>query len=325
MPRAACDPLASVTMSAHPHRAGYALILGATLFWGTSAVAARDMTRHLPPLTLAQLAAFGSWLVLTVSLLVVRPSLLSIHPGDLWRFAILGVFGFATGSGCINTAIYLTNAPTAVVIQYIAPALVLLWNWLRGTERLAPPKILAVAACMAGCAITSGLFSSGLRFYPAGVAAAIGAAVAFAFIAIFSRTFTGLYHPAAFSAHTFLPTSLALALLPSGRDWTPFAQYPELIGQMALFVVFLAVAPTVLFFWGLPKVSAVAVTILCSFEIVVTALLSWWWLGEPMLWIQAGGAALIAAAIVLIEVARRDDHRAAPPAVATTAAPSLRE
>ncbi|MCX7718870.1 MAG: DMT family transporter [Candidatus Sumerlaeaceae bacterium] len=309
-------------MSAHSHRAGYALILGATLFWGTSAVAARDITRLLPPLTLAQLAALGSWLVLTTSLLALRPALLRIHPADAWRFAVLGIFGFAAGSGCINTAIYLTNAPTAVVIQYIAPALVLMWNWLRGTERLSLAKCLAVAACVAGCAVTAGLFNHGLRFHPAGIAAAIGAAVAFAFIAVFSRTFAGTYHPAAFAAHTFLPTSLALALLPSGRDWTPFAHHPSLIWQMALFVVLLAVAPTVLFFWGVPKVSAVAVTILCSFEIVVTALLSWWWLGEPMLWIQAGGAALIAAAIVLIEVARRDDQRADRPTAAAKASPS---
>ena len=321
MPPLGAPSLASVLMSGHAHRTGYALIIGATLFWGTSAVAARNMTRQLPPLTLAQLAAAGSWFVLTLALLAWRPALLRVHPRDIWRFACLGVFGFAAGSGCINTAIHLTNAPTAVVIQYVAPALVLLWNWLRGTERLSPPKILAVAACMAGCAVTSGLLNTGVRFHSGGIAAAIGAAVAFAFIAVFSRTFTGAYHPAAFSAHTFLPTAITLALLPTGRDWTPFARHPELIWQMALFIVFLAVAPTVLFFWGVPKVSAVAVTILCSCEIVVTALLSWWWLGEPMLWVQAGGAALIAAAIVLIEVARRDDHRAGRQTAAARAAP----
>lgn len=297
-------------MHAVPPRIGLMLVVLATLFWGTSAVVARILMReNITPILLGQVMATGVAVLLFVIIGVVRPSVLRITGRDALRLAILGGVGFAGGGTMINFAIHRTNVPTAVVLQYMAPALVLMWNAWRGVERLTAKRVLAVVVCIVGCALTIGIQNGGLMFEPIGILAAFAAAGSFAFVSVFSKPISERHNPLAVSAYTFGFSALALACTPEGRSWAPAFRSTDIVLGMAVYTTALSLLPTMLFFWSLKSVSATVATIVCSFEIVVVAVLSWAKLGEVMTASQAVGAALVISAIVLIEMARLDDAR----------------
>jgi probable blue pigment (indigoidine) exporter len=82
------------------------------------------------------------------------------------------------------------------------------------------------------------------------------------------------------------------------------ANHPGLAAGILLYAIFLSVLPTVLYFYALRYVEATAATIVLAFEIVVTSVLGWLWLGERLAAWQIVGAAMVIAAVILIERGR---------------------
>ncbi|PYX35684.1 MAG: hypothetical protein DMG81_17525 [Acidobacteria bacterium] len=133
----------SLTNKAHPAR-GYAYIAAATFLWGVAAVMGRAAFtgRLLPsgkalqpidPLILSQSRTSFSFLVLFLALLWRRGlGKLRLPAADLGRMVVLGVLGVAASNYLYYLAIQKTNVATAIILQYTAPVLVLLYMVTRG-------------------------------------------------------------------------------------------------------------------------------------------------------------------------------------------------
>ena len=137
----------------------------------------------IDPLILSQSRTSFSFLVLFLALLWRRGlGKLRLPAADLGRMVVLGVLGVAASNYLYYLAIQKTNVATAIISQYTAPVLVLLYMVSRGLQKPTLQRVAAVGLAVVGSAFAIGAAgANGFRLDPVGVAAAIGAAVSFSF------------------------------------------------------------------------------------------------------------------------------------------------
>jgi len=261
----------------------------------------------IDPLILSQSRTSFSFLVLFLALLWRRGlGKLRLPAADLGRMVVLGVLGVAASNYLYYLAIQKTNVATAIILQYTAPVLVLLYMVTRGLQKATLQRVAAVGLAVVGSAFAIGAAgANGFRLDPVGVAAAIGAAVSFSFynigghriLARYDRWIVLLY--TTFSAGVFWlivnpPWKLAAAHY-SGLQW-----------EFLLVFAFVSVlAPFSFYFAGLqhlePTRAIVASCLEPVFSIVLAALL----LGESLRSIQALGIVIVLVAIVIVQLPER--------------------
>jgi len=250
----------------------------------------------------------------TLSFLVLLPVLywrrgwrsLKLPAADFGRIVLLGVLGVAASNYLYYLAIQRTNVATAIILQYTAPVLVLLYMVGRGLQKATLHRVAAVGLAVVGSGLAIGIVGTGgFRLDRVGVAAAMMAAVAFAFyniaghriLARYDRWIVLLY--TTFSAGAFWlfvnpPWKLAEAHY-SGLQW----------GFLAVFAVVSVLGPFSLYFAGLqhlePTRAIVASCLEPVFSIVLAAIL----LGEAARPMQTLGIVIVLAAIVIVQLPER--------------------
>lgn len=301
----------------HPVR-GYAYIAAATLLWGVAATLGRaaftgrllpsgQALQPIDPLILSQSRTTISFLVLLPLLQRRRGwSGLKISKSDFGRILILGVLGVAASNYLYYLSIQRTNVATAIILQYTAPVLVLLYMVARGLQKATLQRVAAVALAVVGSALAIGVVGAGaLKLDPVGVMAALLAAVSFAFYNVaghqilkrHDRWVVLLY--TTFSAAAFWllvnPPWKLVAAHYSGWQW----------GFLAVFALVSVLGPFSLYFAGLqhlePTRAIVASCLEPVFSIVLAALL----LGEALRPVQTLGIVIVLAAIVIVQLPER--------------------
>ena len=312
-----------MTNKTHPIR-GYVFIASAALLWGVAATLGRaaftgrllpsgEALQPIDPLILSQSRTTISFLVLLPVLLSRRGwQSLRLPASDLGRTLALGILGVAASNYLYYLSIQKTNVATAIVLQYTAPVLVLLYMVVRGLQRATPQRVAAVGLAVVGSALAIGIVGAGgFRLDPIGVMAALLAAVSFAFyniaghrlLARYDRWIVLLY--TTFSAAAFWmfvnPPWKVVAAHYSGIQWA----------FLAVFAVVSMLAPFSLYFAGLQYLEPTrAIVVSCLepvFSIVLAALL----LGEALRPVQALGIVLVLAAIVIVQLPERAGGEAA--------------
>ena len=306
-----------MTNKAHPVR-GYVFIASAALLWGVAATLGRaaftgnllpsgQALQPIDPLILSQSRTTISFLVLLPVLLSRRGwRKLTLPASDFGRTLALGILGVAASNYLYYLSIQKTNVATAIVLQYTAPVLVLVYMVVRGLQRATGQRVVAVGLAVLGSALAIGIVGAGgFRLDPIGVMAALLAAVSFAFyniaghrlLARYDRWIVLLY--TTFSAAAFWmfvnpPWKLAAAHYPG-----------EQLAFLAVFAVVSMLAPFSLYFAGLQYLEPTrAIVVSCLepvFSIVLAALL----LGEGLRPVQALGIVLVLAAIVIVQLPER--------------------
>src|SRR3954466_10763875 len=172
-------------------------------------------------LRLSQLRSAGSLVLLAVGLAVTRPQLMRVRRTDLAQLAFLGICGLALVHATYYAAIDRLEIGVALVIQYTAPLLLLLWLRFRYGRRLAPSLWGAVALSIAGCALVVRAYDPG-SLDGAGVLYAAGAAVTFAIYMVASERAGRRYQSVTTLLWAFAFASLFWAVIQPW--WTfPFA------------------------------------------------------------------------------------------------------
>lgn len=280
---------------------GYILIAIAALSWGVSATAAKVLfNRNIPPLVLAEVRVAISFLLLTALLGLFGRAELSRGGREWRRLALLGVLGLAGSNVTYYLAIQQSNVPTAILVQYTAPAWVVLYSLWRGVEHFRVRLLVALVLSLGGCAIAVGAYDpSVLRLTARGVAWALGAALTFSFFNIFggrlSRElghWTVLYYSFGFATLFWLVAYPPTHLRGYTRwDWTAFA----------LIALGASLIPFGCYYWGLRYLQPTRAIITSTLEPVFAILSSWIVLGQslsPLRWLGAAG---VLAAVLLLQ------------------------
>lgn len=218
----------------------------------------------------------------------------------------MGVLGVAASNYFYYLAIQKTNVATAIILQYTAPVLVLLYMVARGRQKATFPRVGAVALAVVGSALAIGVVGAGgFRLDTVGVLAAMLAAVSFSFyniaghsiLARYDRWIVLLY--TTFSAGIFWlfvnpPWKLAEAHY-SGLAW----------GFLLVFAVVSVLAPFAFYFAGLQYLEPTRAIVVSCLEPVFSIVIAAITLGEGMRPVQVLGIVVVLAAIVLVQLPDR--------------------
>lgn len=227
-----------------------------------------------------------------------------------------GVLAVAGAQFCYFSAVRYLQVGPALLIEYTAPAAVVLWMWLRHGQR--PGRLTVVGAVVAAVGLLLVLdVISGAGLHPAGVAWALAAMVgAAAYFVISGDDRTGL-PPIALAAGGLVVGTLALGLLAAvgalpmsastdavtyaGAEvawWVPLALL-GVVTSAAAYVTGIAAVRVL----GSRLASFVALS-----EVVAGVLWSWALLGELPAAIQLLGGVLIMVGVVGVKLGERSIH-----------------
>jgi drug/metabolite transporter (DMT)-like permease len=305
---------------AHPVR-GYLYIASAAFLWGIAATLGRaaftgrvlpkgQALRPIDPLILSQSRATLSFIVLLIALVLLRGwKRLRLPIADFRRMFVLGILGVAASNYLYYLAIQRTNVATAIILQYTAPILVLLYTVARGLQKPTMQRVAAVALAVTGIALVIGIFGSGgFRLDTIGVLAALGAAFSFAFYNIGGHSILARYDR--WTVLLYVILSAALFWIVVNPPWKIVAAHYS--GNQWLFLLVFSMvsvlAPFSLYFAGLQHLEPTRAIVVSCLEPVFSIVIAAVTLGEVMKPLQTVGIVLVLIAIVIVQLPDRKMH-----------------
>jgi len=240
----------------------------------------------------------------TAIVAVWRPRELRVRREDLVWFAAFGVFGMGAVQWLYYEAIQRIPIAVALVVEFTAVILVLIYARLRG-RKVGPALWYAGILSLAGCFFASGAYDAGLRAVNSdGVL--IAALDAFLFTSYFVL---GERLAARYSAWTMAVYGFGFALLAWqfgqpvwALPWTTTSG--EVWLRVAGVVVIAAVIPFTLGFVALRLLPAARVSIVATSEPFIAAVIAWAILGQSLQVPQIVGGALVLGGILIAQTHR---------------------
>lgn len=284
---------------------GYALVLAAAACWASGGVAARWLFTgggvSIDPLSLSAARAVTSAAVLGLVLLARDRRSLAVRRTDLPFLVAFGVAGQALLHYTYYMAIAHAGVAAAILLEYMAPVLVLVVAVAFMGERLTWNLPAGVVLAITGCALVVGVASRGVSVPGAGVAWGLAAAVFFAAYILMGKAasgrmpartlmFWGLAFASAFWLVAAGPARVADVLLA-----------PEKLAWVAYVAVVSTVLPFGLFLAGLRYIGSTQAAVTSTVEPVIAGVAAWLLLGENLDFWQAVGALLVVVAIAIVQ------------------------
>jgi drug/metabolite transporter (DMT)-like permease len=285
---------------------GYVMILGAAVFWGGSATAAKLLlSSGIDVVMMVQVRVTVSAVLMCAWLAVMRPGYLRVERRDLWRFAMLGILGVAGANVTYYTVIGEATVATAILLQYLAPVVVMAYTVATREEHLSTVKVIAAGLALAGCMLAVGAFDPGaLTLTPLAAVAGAGSILTFAFLTVAPRRLLRSYSSWTTTLYAILfASAFWLVINPpwrvverelSGTSWA----------ALAALAVFSILLPHSLFFAGLRHVVPSRALIISTLEPVVAIGSAAVVAGERLRAAQLVGAVCVLSAIVLLNIRR---------------------
>ncbi|MFY0408503.1 EamA family transporter [Solicola sp. PLA-1-18] len=301
--------------AADPRR-GYVLVVSAAVFFVLNAGVSRvAMRAGVDPATLTTVRVTMGTLVFAGYALAVRRS--ALRPPSLRAlpaFCLLGVVGIAGVQWTYNVAIDRVPVGIALLLEYLAPVLVVLWvRFVRG-EAVRRRMWLAVGLCLVGLAVVGRVWQ-GLAFDGVGVLAGLGAAVCFATYFLAGERGVGQDDPLRVILWGFALAAVAMNLVSPVWTVDGLGTSASLLGSLdglraplwalLVWVVLLGtVAPFFLSLAALQHLPSTIVTLVATLEPVGATVLGWAWFGEALTAAQVVGVLLVVGGICVAQSAR---------------------
>jgi DME family drug/metabolite transporter len=282
---------------------GLAAIAAAATLWAVAATVAADLFADgVDPLELAQSRAY----IACAGLALIPAAWRRVSSGARWWGPIL----LGASIGLVNAAYYVAidHVPVAIaiVLQYTAPALVVLW--IAATLRRAPePDIVrSLIAALAGVVLVSGALSSGGDTSGLGIAMGLTAAFLFATYTLLSERVGAAYGILPALLRGFFWASVGWIVYQAPRGF-PDALVSDRHLLAVLFVGLAGtLAPFLLFLWGVQQVRAERAAIAATLEPVIAAIVAWVWLSQELSALQIVGGVLVLAGVAGLQARRAE-------------------
>ncbi|MFF8788058.1 DMT family transporter [Streptomyces sp. NPDC015125] len=302
-------PALGASRSASPRGrgAGLGIALLSALAFGGSGVAAKPLiSAGLEPLHVTWLRVAGAALVM-LPLAWRHRDLPRRRPALLAGYGLLAVAGV---QACYFAALSSIPVGVALLIEYLAPALVL--GWVRFVQKRPVTRAAAVGVVLAvgGLACVVEVWS-GLRFDAIGLALALGAAccqVGYFVLSDHGTDGDDTVDPLGVIAYGLLIGAVVLTVIarPWGMDWSVLGGGTELNGARVPAVLLLAwivlIATVAAYLAGvvsIRRLSPQVAGVVACLEAVIATVLAWVLLGEHLSAPQVvGGAVVLAGAFI---------------------------
>jgi drug/metabolite transporter (DMT)-like permease len=276
---------------------------GAATLWAISGVVGKMLlSGSLSPGQLVfYRSALGSGLLLA-GLLAQKRTLLKINLHDLPYLVLLGVLGLALTQFAYYGAIQAMSVGLAILLQYLAPLWILLYERLWIKMPLTSSKVLALVVAILGCLLVCVPTSGRPTVSSYGLLLGIASGVFFATYGLMSQRALRSYSEVTVLFYSLLFTALFWGLL-SSSGWAPLVGLGNGKVWMILYVaVFGTLLPFFLFILALKHLEASQVGIITTLEPVVAATIAWIYLGDRLTVFQIAGGLLVLIAILMLRV-----------------------
>ena len=283
-------------------RLGFVLSVIPALLWSTSGVLGKVLlTGTLTPSRLVfYRSLLGSFLLFLI-LLIQDKSLLKLRRKDLPFFLCMGIFGLAFTQFTYYSAIQSLDVGFAILLQYLAPLWILLFERFYYKMPLSRAKVTALGLALAGCFMISTETPSINGLGVEGFILGVTAGICFAAYGLMSQHALKSHHPL---------NVLFYSLLFSAMFWGIFgpdsrAPLSEVDGAKVWIIVYVAVfgtlVPYLIYLYALRLLEASRVGIISTLEPVFASALAWIYLGERLSIVQVLGGACVLLAISILQ------------------------
>ncbi|MFN2588438.1 MAG: DMT family transporter [Actinomycetota bacterium] len=283
---------------------GLLAVVGAAACWGVAAAVAKDLFEAgVGPIELAQARSY------------VAAVGFSLLPGA-WsgglgvdRRSAAPLIGLGLSIPAVNAVYYLAiqrlAVAVALVLQYSAPVLVVVWTAVR-TRKLPPPLLLATL----GAAVVGVVFASELpagdigNLDGLGLMLGLAAAVFFATYTLLNEAAGARFGPIPAMARAFAVAAAFWVVYQAPRGFPHDLVDPDNVLRVLFIGVGGTLVPFLLFIWGVSKVKSERAAIVATIEPPLAGVIAWLWLGETLSAMQVAGGALILAAVAALQLER---------------------
>ena len=310
---------------------GFALVgLGAALFIVNAGVSRVVLRNGVSPVQLTTLRITGTVVVLLVAAAVAHRSALRPPTGRLGALLVVhGLVGVAALQWTYFVAIERLPIGLALLLEYQAPLLVVLWVRFVQQEAVRRRVWLGLATALLGLAMATGIVQGHLRFDGTGLLAGCGAALCFATyflvgehgvaqidplrVVLWSFGIAAVAMNAASPLWRFPAGSLAAHTSMLGR----FDGWVVPVGVLLLWVVVMGtLMPFGVELMALSHLSAATVTMVAMLEPVGVSALGWFWFGERLGPVAFTGCVLVVLGILAAQTGRSPHPLPEPPHLA---------
>jgi len=293
------------------NRLGYLFVVLAAICWASGASASKFLFNSgVTPFQLVQLRITTAAAFLFLWMLCRRRSLLMIDRGDILYFLLLGTLGMAAINITYLYAISKLNVAAALILEYLAPALIAIYTVAFQGERLSGWTAAAIAAALSGCYLVVGAYNLNLvQLNLAGILSGLGAAAAFAWWSVHGEYGMRRYNPWTVLFYALLVATVEWNLLHPPLEAFMHAYSPATWGWIVFVALIGAILPFGLYYEGISRIRATRASITSTIEPIMAGVLSFIFLGEAMAPLQILGGALVIGAIILLQVKQEHDHR----------------
>ncbi len=272
--------------------------LGAAVLWASGGVAAKYIiVTGVDPFTLTQGRMSAAALVCLAWLAARNRSALKIELKDLAYFVFLGGVGLAAVTGCYLAAIARIQVAAAILLQYLAPALIALIAWLFMGERMTRLKLGALGLAFLGCYLVVGGYDLDLlSLNKIGVMWGLGAAASFTLYTLVAEYGLRTYGPWTVLCYGLIFAGLAWSLYLGPLGLAVLGGNVKAWLAFAWVVVMCTVFAFGLFFYAVSRIRATKASIVAYAEPIAGGVFAFAFLGETLsVWQVLGGAAVLAA------------------------------
>jgi DME family drug/metabolite transporter len=294
-------------------RLGFLAVSGAAVLWAFGGTYARKLIdRGASPLEITEARAWIAFLALGAWTLWrgrVRGKREPGEPVSLWIVVLFGL-SLAAANYFYYSAVATLPVAVAIVIQYTAPGLVVLWLGVVAKKRPSRRVLAALAGAFVGVALLSelpdALSGGSTSLAPRGVAAAIASAFAFAAYILTGEYVERSAGPVGSLVRGFGIASVLWIGVQATRGRPDTLLDTSLLPGVLVLAVVATIIPFSLFLWGLARIGPSRAGIVSTLEPLSAAFLAYFWLDQSLGGLQIAGAALVVAGIAVVQAERTE-------------------
>lgn len=287
----------------------YALLSAAT--FGISGPLGKSLLEAgwSPGATVGTRIGLAALVMLVPTLFVLRGRWSELRSG-LGIMAGYGMVAIALCQFCYFNAVARMSPPVALMLEYLAPIIIVGWMWARSRRRPGLLTIAGTAVAMVGLVIVLNLFSA-TRVDPVGVLWGVGAAACLAVYFLLAAKADGVLPPFAvvgggmvFGA-VAIGALAAIGVLPLAATFrTVRLQGVETSWIVPILGITLVAAVAAYSFGivGAQRLGPKVASFVSLTEVLFSVVASWLLIGDVPAPVQAIGGALIIAGVVLVRV-----------------------
>ena len=279
---------------------GYAAVmLAALMLGGGGAVTKFIYNSGVAPIFLLKIRLVCATIVLFAIFRIFAPHYLKIKRKDIWHFALLGIVGFSGFIACAMIAVSKISVGTAVFLQYLSPAMIVLYQQFFRHERY--DKVVKIAVTISVCGGLLMIFGqqssqNGLL----GIIFGVASAVLYSYNTLKGKVMSAKYRPMTTIFYSFLFAALFWLFVPVAVDW--HALYTPPMWMYAYLIICYTLLPYGLFYIGVHYLPPANVGVTAATEPVIASIVAYLTLGETMTTLQIAGGVIVLAATILLQV-----------------------